>query len=57
MLLALTDEKTDTFSQFSFKFYKQFKAEDPCYLLNDFFFFGGGEYSSFLVMIEVLLLI
>lgn len=42
MFLALTDEKTDTFSQFSFKFYKQFKAEDPCYLLNDFFFFEGG---------------
>lgn len=33
-LLSLIDEKTDTFAEFTFKFYGQFKAEDPCYPLS-----------------------
>lgn len=54
MLLALIDGMTDTFSQFCFKFYGQFKGKDPCYPLIKFFWeysFFFGWWLKFLLLI------
>lgn len=52
MLLGQIDEMTDTFSQFYFKFHRQFKGENVCYPLIQLYIFFC-ECSFFFMMIEV----